>query len=311
VRAALCTVASVGWILIGTAPAWAQTVELDWQPPVGCPDAADMSADIAEAAGGPASGRARIRAQREPGGAWTIEVDVGDGARVLRGQSCAEVARAAAVVVGVALRERAEPARQADDVEVPRWTGAEPRWSDAQPLRIERSAPPRPRATQLVASAAVGAVAGVLPETAGMVRAGAALTWRRAAIRVDGGLASARTAMSLESGDEVALRSIFVGATGSGCWIAGRLWLCGGVELGQLRATAAAATDEVAGHGTWAAVRAGPSVAVPVGSTLDLVLEVDGAVPLVYPRFSVNSEPIDDPAPVSVRAGLGLRLRIP
>ena len=293
---------------------------MDWQAPAGCPTAAAMRDQIAEVAGESATLTLRVRARaRQVGtGSWIVELDVGDGRRSLRGRTCVDVARAAALVIGLAVRALAEspvPPSQIADGEVPRWRRAaiEPAAApqDAE-VRIARAAPAvRVGRPDVRVRAAAGVATGVLPGWALMARAGVETSWRRAALRLEAAGATADSGVRLASGDEVAVHAQLVAAVASGCWVTRPLSWCAGVEVGQVRASAVAAADHASGSGLWTAVGAGPSLVAPLGDVVALVIQADAAVPLVFPRFFVNGEGVSDPASVSLRAGLGLHVQIP
>ena len=312
-------VVALGTLLHGGArgePHAPSELELGWQAPASCPDLPAMRARIAAAAGGAdqARGVARARAIVGPDRRWTAEVDVGDGPRLLRGDSCEEVARAAALVIGIALRsaldarpERSPPAgRQAGDPEVP--------WGDpaidraAVAARLERRPPARWRPS---VTAQAGAMIGALPDPAPVARAGLTLRRGSLAARMEAVAASSRRGLLLESDDEAVVRVDFLAAAGSGCYAARWLWLCGGLEVGVMRGVASAADVQVSGSGAWVAGRAGPSTALPLSSSVDLVLEADAGVPIAYPTFSVNGIALPGPDPVSLRTSVGVRVAIP
>lgn len=305
-------------VLVGSAGAQSADrpgLALTWQRPAGCPDEAAMRAKIAEAAGGPgaADGAARARAGRLPDGEWIVELDVGDGPRTLRGDTCDDVARAAALVIGIALRaQRSAPAvtersAQVGDAEVP-WRdrpGGEPAAVEA---RVERR--PAVRLRPAIAARA-GVMTGALPELAAMARVGVVVRAGDLAGRVDATFATARHGMLLEAGAEAAVRVDLIAGTGSGCYVTGWLWWCGGLEIGTVRALASAGDAHVSGAGMWVAGHVGPSAALSLSRSVDLVLEMEAAVPLVYPRFSVNDVALTGPEAVSLRTSLGLRVDIP
>jgi hypothetical protein len=277
-----------------------------------------MRAQVAEVAGESATAAARVRAHaRHLGGdSWIVELDAGDGPRALRGRTCVAVARAAALVIGMAVRRRAEvPARpsQVADGELPQWSraGAEVA-PDSAEVRIARAAAQRRGAGPDVAvRAALGTVTGTLPGTAGMARAGVETSWSRVAVRLEATAATVSTGVRLGSGDEVAVRQTLVAGVASGCWVAGPLSWCAGVEVGQVRASAVAEVDQESGSSMWTAASAGPALVAPLADTVALVVQAEAAVPLVFPRFFINGQRVSDPDPVSVRAGLGLHVRIP
>jgi hypothetical protein len=323
VRGSACIVATatVAALVGGGAVAHAQStaasaVRIDWRAPAGCPGAAAMRDQIAEVAGASMArgGAVRARARQLASGGWIVELDAGDGPRSLRGRTCAEVARAAAIVLGLAVRRHAEaqPPSQVDDSEVPRWRrGGAADLVDDEP-RVERAARwPRVGRPDLRVRAAVGAATGVLPGWAPMARAGLETSWTRASLRLEAAAATTGSGIRLASGDEVDLRAQLVAAAATGCWLVRPLSLCAGVEVGQMRATAVAAVDEKSGSGLWTAVAAGPSLVAPLADAVALVVQAEAAVPLVFPRFKINGEPVSEPDAVSLRTGLGLHVQIP
>jgi hypothetical protein len=306
---------ALGTLFHGAArgePSNGSDLDLTWRAQAGCPDAAAMRALIVAAAGEEAvRGSARARAVGDREGRWTVEVDVGDGPRLLRGDTCEEVSRAAALVIGIALRpdgsRRLRPVgTQAGDPEVP--------WLDpaidraAVGARVERRAPVRWRPSVTVHA---GAMIGALPDPAPVAGVGLALRGGRVAARIEAMVASSRRGLRLETEDEASVRVDFLAAAGAGCYAARWLWLCGGLEVGVQRAVASASGARVSGAGTWVAGRAGPSTAFPLFRSVDLVLEADAAVPIAYPTFSVNGIPLPGPDPVSFRTSVGVRVAIP
>jgi len=301
----------------GAQPSRPDAVQLDWRAPAGCPTPAAMRDRIAEVAGESARSATRVQARaRQLGSSWIVELDAGDGLRSLRGRSCADVARAAALVIGMAVRRRAEapgPPTQVADGELPRWSRSSS--DDAPPqaeVRIARAVRERrPGGPDLAVRATLGAATGVLPGWAGMARAGVETSWRRAALRLEAEAATLSSGLRLDSGDEVAVRETLVAAVASGCWVMRPLSWCAGLEVGQVHASAVAQVDHVSGSALWTAVGAGPSLVAPLGDAISLVLHTEASVPLVFPRFFINGEGVSRPDPVSLRAGLGLHVHIP
>ena len=159
--------------------------------------------------------------------------------------------------------------------------------------------------------ATLGAATGVLPGWAGMARAGVETSWTRAAIRLEAAAATMSTGVRLRSGDEVSMRETLVAAVASGCWLAGPLSWCAGLEVGQVRASASAEVDQESGSGLWTAVGAGPSLVAPLSDAVALVVQTEASVPLVFPRFFINGQGVSEPDQVSFRTGLGLHVQIP
>jgi hypothetical protein len=294
----------------------ASAVRIDWRAPSGCPSPAAMRDQIADVAGDSMARAGRVQARARPlAGGWIVELDAGDGPRALRGETCAEVARAAALVIGLALRRHAEaqPPAQIADGEVPRWPGGgDPGERMDDHARVERAVPwLRVRRPDIRVRAAVGATMGMLPGWAPMARAGVEAGWASSSIRLEAAAATDDSGLRLPGGEQVDVRSQLVAGVATGCWLTRPLSWCAGVEIGQMRASATAAGDEESGSGLWTAVSAGPSLVAPLADAVALVVQAEAAVPIVFPRFSVNGEPATDPDPVSLRTGLGLHVHIP
>jgi hypothetical protein len=300
----------------------ADGVALDWVAPAGCPGAGELRARIAEAAGGElAGGPAWVRAARRADGRWVASVRAAGRSRELVGDTCGEVAAAAAVIVGLALRAPAapeEPGEPASDDEVPPGATlamAAPRSpGTADPLRADRVDRSLRRAASAVrdASASFGAHLGALGVVAPYARFGAALRGRRVAASVEGSIARGEHAVSMPAG-QVAAQKTLLSAGATGCLAAdSRLWLCAGAEAGRMAAEVSTGMDRDSGAGLWLAAHAGPSASWPIGGAVDLVIEAEAVVPLAYPRFRVNGQALaDGPAPVGVRSAVGLRLLFP
>ncbi|HKE17258.1 MAG TPA: hypothetical protein VKB80_20430 [Kofleriaceae bacterium] len=318
----------------GPAAAQEPAVRLDlaWEAPsaAGCPAAAALRAWIDDAAGAPALGRAEVRASRR-GERWLARVRVAGTDRQLVGATCREVAAAAAVIVGLALREPREgaarrgPPRQVRDREVPRElergrppdrpVAPEPVASAASEPDIDASsrAPRSPGgAARLDVGARFGADVGVLGGVAPAARAGLRVAGARLAAGVEGAYATAAHPVSMPAGMASA-RMTLVSVAAGGCLAAlSGVWMCVGAEVGRLSAEATSPFDAASGSGLWLAAHAGPSAAWPVSGGLELVVDAEAVVPVAYPRFVVNREaPLPRPSPVGLRSGVGLRLRFP
>ena len=114
-----CLCVAALWIFSARAGAQAiagSPVQLTWNAPVGCPDRVQARADLEQALGSTRLKRAVVRvtiveAQR---GQWSAELwmygAAGSGEREVRGTSCEQVARAAVLIVALALETLAQPA---------------------------------------------------------------------------------------------------------------------------------------------------------------------------------------------------------
>jgi hypothetical protein len=295
-------------LLAGVSPpAEAEEPELEWRAPAGCPSQAEVDGRVTAAAGGAelAPARVEVVAQRT-GRTWRVEVHIGDEIRVLTGETCDEVASAAALVVALALRQDEvapsveEPARDRADV-----VAAE---APSESVRVEGRAVHRGSPLRMLAFATAGGEVGLMPSAAVAVSAGAEIARRHLALRLAATYATAEV-----TGDADAMyasaRVTRVGAAGRACATVRPLSVCGGAEVGRMAATVVGPDDRDDGSGLWVAAAAGPGLGVRFGPSVELAVQTELVVPLVYPRFSVNGS--DGPPGPAVAGGrLAAALRV-
>lgn len=331
-----------------TSPS-AVAVELDWQAPRGCPDAAHVEATLARLVGQPiASGRAGIEATRaravvraEAAG-FVVELDTRHGAaaehRTFAAPRCDALADATALILAVALRpleaaaaSSTEPATDPLPSVVPptpsvvpprrRSTPAaaapEPRAFEAASPTAAPPEPTRPRAIGGALAVMAGPGLGPLPGVAAQLAAVLALRGRRWRVEAGGAYWFPRT--TGPSGGP----SVTIGlGSGSvrGCYVFARsrleLPVCGGAEAGAMRGRGqGTGVLSKTSRSLWAAASAGPGLTWRLGSWVALRLSVDAIVALRQPAFDLRiaGERVElhRAAPVGGRAALGIELRWP
>ncbi len=101
---ALVALGALVYVAFGTsAPASAQ-LEIAWEAPEDCPDADELRRRVRASLGADVDVPLRVSGQLRPEAeGWVLELRVGDGERVLRGQSCSALTDAAAFITALAL----------------------------------------------------------------------------------------------------------------------------------------------------------------------------------------------------------------
>lgn len=268
-------------------------IEVIWDAPASCPDAATARAEIlARVADRPAAreleATARVRALDD--GAWQVEVllrsDEGTATRTLRAASCREALTATAVVVAIAVDPSLEPPPAADATTVvppppasepspgsP--TASEPSPTVVEPSRAasregelpsgdgaeDAASPairePARREVGMSASVRGGLDFGALPSPAGHVAAAVGLFGRRFEIQA-GALHRIRTDSSVEAlpraaGGRFRLTVAQLRAGPRLRWGAFELPLAAGLELGAIWARGIGDVEPITVRRSWTA----------------------------------------------------------
>lgn len=258
--------------------------DVEWEAPAGCPDQAEVRDRVAEAAGDAELADVLVRAVAlRAAGAWRAEVQIGDELRVLTGGTCDEVAAAAALVIGLALRRYDE----AETEPVSEETAEVVTTPATESVRVESRAVERPAPVRVVGFATAGGEIGTMPSVAAAAAAGLEIAGRVFAARL-----AATFATSGVTPDADAMYSSAhmtrLAAAGRLCASVRPLSVCGGLEVGRMAAAVASADDRDDGAGLWVAAAAGAGLGVRLAPALELAVETELVVPLAYPRFSVN-----------------------
>lgn len=317
-------------------------LETRWDTSPACVEAHALPARVASLSGREAMPAARLSLGAERSGVqWKVSLELetpGSSSaaplrRTLEGRDCATLTEAVALVVAVQLDAVAvaqviasrEAAPSLEQVELPEVlevaepSSPAPTRSPAPALRASDSdsAPspsrrPRPRA--IVGLAAAGEL-GILPRGAAAFELTGGLGWPRASLEL-GALTSLGPDGVSEQSPAVGGRfRLFTGLVRScGVPSQGRLALplCGGLELGDLRAVGTGLQRPSTVNAWWVAVVASArpqwwvSPRFGVGALLDLV------VPLRRHRFAIaEAGPVHEVAPVAVRLGVHVSVRLP
>lgn len=320
--------------VLASAPA---ELPIRWDGPPACVDAAGLGTRI-HALVGPTTPRpaAALVLGAEPwAGGWrvTLVLEPPGAAEALRrtleGRDCATLTEAVALVVAVHLDavavagvlmaeplvEPPAPARPVEPAKAEPGPSAQERTTPASApvtLAAPRSSRPRPRA---LASVAVAGELGVLPRGAAAFELAGGVGWSRARLEL-GGVASVGPGVASERLPTVGGRFGLLTGVVRGCGVAWRsrvaLPLCGGLELGDLRATGTGLQRPATVNALWVAAVASarpqwaPWPRLAVGALLDLV------VPLRRHRFATPEAGLVHAVdPVAVRLGLRVELRLP
>lgn len=329
----------VSWIaalasVLASAPA---ELPIRWDGPPACVDAAGVGTRITALVGPttPLPAVALVLGAEPWARGWRVTLALepsGAGQalrRTLEGRDCTTLTEAVALVVAVHLDAVAvagvimtEPL-----VEPPAPTRpTEPAIPEPGPRTVERATPvsapvalavPRsPRARpRALASIAVAGELGVLPRGAAAFELAGGVGWSRARLEL-GAAASVGPGVASERLPTVGGRFGLLTGVLRGCGVAGRsrmeLPLCGGLELGDLRATGTGLQRPATVNAPWVAAVASarpqwaPWPRLAVGALLDLV------VPLRRHRFTAPEAGLVHAVdPVAVRLGLRVELRLP
>jgi hypothetical protein len=283
------------------APAPPLPIDLRWDAPAGCPEAVAVRAGIARGLPAAPPGSEPmlvsvvVRALDADHWQAALELRGVDwtATRTLKGASCAAVADAVGLVIGLAFTSELA----------------------SRPVVVAPPPPPPPpvhEPSSAVASLAFVAESGELPSATVGGALGLGWRWTRALVEVRGSLFAPRTASVAAFPD-----------TGGRLWLASlaardcALWgqtLSGGVCVGV-------GVDRIAGTGTGPIATAAVTSWVPfLGSGLRgewrvsrwvaTFLDLEDAIPLVRARFSVkNIGLVHQADPVSFRGAAGLLVR--
>jgi hypothetical protein len=181
------------------------------------------------------------------------------------------------------------------------------RAANRQPDRPRTAHPkPNPLITWHVGAAAIGAVEAAPHMTFGG-RLGVAAQRARWSIGLEAWstLPATRTAAA---GGEVRV-SLLAAALAPCFHISHGLSLCGFGSLGSLRAEGRGVDDAHSDQALHAAAGGRGLFAVPLGSTFELVANIDVAAALNRPRFQLDGSDVWRPGPVLALAGLGVGAR--
>lgn len=334
-----------------------------WDSPPACVDAAAVPARVAALVSAPVPAvtvglGAQQHADRD---GWTVSLvlepaDAVALRRTLEGRDCATLTEAVVLVVAVhldavaaagvlareqpstgsegrepsavppvesaAVREGAGPARGEGEGS-PRFEGAAPREGSAD---ADERAPSRPRPRAL-ASVAVAGEVGVQPRAGAALELAGGLGWSHVRVEL-GALASVGPDAASERLATVGGRFRLLTGLVRGCGVPGNerveLPLCGGLELGDLRATGTGLRRPATVDAPWVAAVASARpqwspwpraesgsgerrrARLAVGALLDLV------IPLRRHRFATPEAGLVHAVdPVAVRLGLRVELRLP
>jgi hypothetical protein len=299
---AAAALATILWAQSGVG-AGAVPIELRWEAPAGCPDATTVRAAITRGVPPSPTGtepmHAAVVVSALDANHWRAALELRGAdwtaTRALQGPSCAAVADAVGLVIGLALTSAL---REPEVVVAPPSPPPPP--------------PPAPRLSTPVAALALAGDVGALPAAT----PGGALTlgWRWARARVDlrGSLFESR-ASTISTQPDAGARLSLASLVARACTLRGATWSAGpclgagvdrlrGVGTGQITAGAVTSFAPFLDGGLQAEGRLSRWVVA--------FLSAEAAIPLVRARFSVEDiGQVHQAAAVLFRGAAGLEVR--
>lgn len=322
-------------------------VELEWTAPLGCPERAEVRADLDRFLGGRPGADALVArvdivgAGDEGGFVATVRV-AGFAARTLRGGDCRVLARAAALVIAVAVDPLALAARVDDLANEPGDAPSplpEPAAAGEPPIPVEgpsaaspvepppapRGGPPPPSGRGITAADprarsvvthAIGVRGGALYGAAGRIAGAVALVYDldRGPLRFEArAVYGAPRRVDYPDGVGVDVQSLAIGALA--CLAPERRWLrvpiCGGVEAGPAFGLGIGAAEVRRRASAWASALVGVGLVARVHPRVAVTLAGELGVALRRPAFHVGDRAVLVRAPpVGGRVLLGLEFRV-
>lgn len=305
--------------------------EPSWSAPPGCPDQADVDAQIEALLlqPGPVSYRGDIELHED---GYRLSLDLGEMHRELVAADCGRLATAAALIVAV----EHDPVSVADVVEpvvqrpkahaplperAPVVTAPRPTPIPA-PLREDSSSPPTsvPVAAPLgLLRVGVGPEVGLLPRVRAALSLVGSVQWSQWRAEV-GGTASLPRDTSLRSLPDFGVRTLTFSGHARGCWVPNAqrvdVPLCGGVAIGGLWAKGfGPALSPSSRTQLWAAAQASVGLDVWLGRRIGVSAraEVDAALrqPAVHLGGFDSDPEVVRLGAVGARVLLGPALRFP
>jgi hypothetical protein len=321
---------AIAWTLAFGAPE-GERGAFSWDAPSGCPDAQEMTARI-EAAGGTGDLIVQGVVRRAEDGAWeaTLAIDLhGErDARVLRGESCEAVAKAAELLVAVRRDAIAEPvvpepepepepgpepqpqpeADASSEPEPAPIVPAEPSTSPTT-VRARRPSPRLPTGVMLGAAAGVGLGATPAPDVPVEIAIGG--SWPRFRVAVRGRwYVPRRVGLSGDRSARVQVGTAGVEACARPAISRLEVPLCGQVSVGGSRADGGGVLIRDRA-GVWAEIGLDVGLAWHLRPWWALTARLGGAAVLAGTRYIRGDEVVFDPAPIHGRLVLGVDFHVP
>lgn len=276
--------------------------ELAWDAPAGeCPDADGFAALVAEMSHGQVIDVAvRAHAWRGDDG-WHVRVAASvDGqsfARELEAPTCAEVARAASLIVALLGRDTA---RATTEAAVPTEPTA-PQVLRTSKLPVQRAAWLDVR---IEGGAGLGTLPGVAPSVAFAIGVRGGALWR---VEVGG---ESRFAASRTNDDGSGADFDLLAADLSACLTPGAWRGCAGIALGRLVGRGFGSSEDFADRSLWSALTVGLGHQWKLSSWLGILAAARLGLPTRRAVFKVEGVELHAVAPLDASVSLGVVLKI-
>jgi hypothetical protein len=274
-------------------------IEIQWEAPAACPDAAAVRASIERLLGKKLSEvevTALVASGRvEPGdaGKWQLQAELVVGERIeketLVANQCGALSDAMALKVALAI----DPVAVVEAVRPP---AAEPLTPSPQPAAQPLQPTPRfVREPLRVGARLLGQVGGgPLPGANPGVGAFVSVDWQRARIELGGNAFWGGVARYDELPEVGADLQLFTGAL-RGCFTPGgghwRFPICAGPELGVMRGSGFGVETSEVTSGLWGGVVAGLAAEWRMARRLSLWVELGAVLTLLKPEFHMQNLP--------------------
>jgi hypothetical protein len=321
-------------------------VELSWTAPAECPDREAVLAEIVRLVGRPLGQdptrtlNASGRIDRRPDGGYRLELELllegSHARRELDARSCDTLLVPAAVMVAVAV-DPPTPDDTTQPLAVPEAPPPPPqplgdaeeptpprRIADARDPQPTDPIPPRPTSAasgprreperpQAVLGVAGGMAIGVVPRVGASLEGGVGVLLPRIRIELEGVHLFRRRVFGplADTGGELRITA----ARPAACARLGgprvEVPLCGGVELGVLRAEGFGISDPTIQRHSWLAILAASGLAVRLRPWLALRIRAGMALSLLRREFTLLGASVATTGVVDGRLGLGLEVRLP
>ncbi len=325
-------------------PAPVAAVEFRWDAPAGCPDEAEVVAQLERLLGGPLSQRrgARLtaiaRVRQEPGGAWDLRLwtvsEEGTLQRSLVHERCDMLASAGVFIAAMAIDPLAGE-RMVDGAEVAAVVAEAQPVQDSEPPpepapQVEPPPEPKPRIEPTPAPPAkprqrvlhgglrlsAGLAYGDLPGVGPTLRLTPSLLWPRLRLELEAVYMPLRKTREASDGSQgVDLQLAAAALRACPVFHFKKLLefpICGGVEFGAMYGRGVGYPIEYEARQLWAALHLMPMLLLKVHRRVVLFAGVEGFVALVRPRFEVEGAgALYRASAGGVRGHLGVEVRFP
>lgn len=335
--AASAFVALVAVVRPSLAEPTTPVLDLTWSAPAACPDQASVVAGVDRLVTKAPAQPLRVQANvREADSEWVLDLELhgsASGSRTIRASSCVAVARAASLIIALALDPQA--AARASEALADPPPAPPPKNVEPAPSAPTSPAPPTPaspdgaRARELVPFVHAGGALerAILPGAAPAFVFGGGIVWRALRVELAAELAPHARA-SLGRADAIGADFALLGATLRGCagptFTSVAIHGCAAVRGARMTGEGAGVTEAYRPSATLLSLAPGLVARVPGRTALGVEVGVEAVLPVTRPSFVVDTRaasattgvaPVDSAeslyrvSAIGARASIGLSYR--